>query len=322
MIHPPIISQALRLLAKEGADPLQDSFADIAPVIQRRAGKAAAVIGAAMLADRFVAEHGAFWFVQRESPLGVSLGFPDALLSFSPVRLVEAVLEQDDIGALDARERELRESLGKHRSQQGTSKLSPALYQELFDPEFVRFCVVDDARVHRALNMSAGHATREMRSAIAAAVPDLARRALIEAAWLAPFKNLDDSASLCGQIPQASRAIERFVRMFATVSIGTPAAASFWSANVFDGASLENGRIFGVFPRETTRPLIDAVEVPRVYLVDAAQLQRRLEGGRASGEQWRAELCRLSDRTGRLAFFRATGGDLAQEAAAPLKFTI
>lgn len=324
MTEPAIIFRALALLKKENVDPLQDSFADmsaISAVVQKMGtGKTAAVILAAAFARKLAAVHGAFWFMQREAPLGLALGFPDVLLSLSPVALAEAALEQGDIGVLDTRLRELDESLNRQPSHDGIRKLSPMIYQELFDPEFVRFVVVDTARVEQALAMSAGQAARELREAIASVITEPAQRTSIEAAWVDPIQNLDDSVALSRQISRAPRAIERFVRMFATVSASAPAAATFWSDKVFDSASLEKGCIFGVFPRETTRPLLDEAGIPRVYFVDAAQLEGRLEGGDLSAEQWRANLRRLSRSKGALAFVRATGPDMAQEAIAPVRF--
>jgi hypothetical protein len=319
--EPAIFSQALAILAKEGVDPLKDSFADFAPIIRKRgAGKTVAVMLAAMFARKLATEHGAFWFIQRDAPLGAALGFPKVFFTFSPVTLTEATLAQGDVGALDTRERELRESLNKYLTPIGAEKLTPALYQELLDPGFVRFIVLDPARVEQALNMPAKHAVQELCEAIDASVSEPARRDSIDAMWLDPLEKLEGQVALREQIARAPRAIERFVHMFATVSASEPAAASFWPGKVFNSTLLEKGRVFGVFPLETTRPLMNEVEIPRVYLVDAEQLRGRLEGSDVSAEQWRAELRLLSHAKGALAFARATVADAAAEAAVTVEF--
>lgn len=317
MIEPPVFSQSLAILAKEGVDPLKDSFAGISPVISKLGtGKAVAVLLAAMFAKKVIDEHGAFWFTQREAPLGAALGFPDVFLTLFPVKLAEAALAVGDVGTLDEHLLELRDSLNRNPAPSSVQKLGPAQYQELLDPELVNFVIVDEDRVKRALALTAGQAVDTLRVAIRMAEVSPQIRDAVTAAWITPMQQLDSLVPLQEQIEESSRAIERFVRMFATKATGAPAAESFWIDKVFNSAELKKDQVFGVFSLDTTRPLISGIETPRIYAVNAAELQGKLDDGDALADKWRAELHKLCDTQGTLAFVRSTIPHAAQEANA------
>ncbi len=301
---------------------------------------------AALWSERAMKEHGAFWFPQREAPLGAALGLPDALLALAPVELAQSALEKNNLADLDDRARELRESLARARDEGATAaavrgeQLSAEDYRALFDPAFVHFLAVDEARVAAALAMTTAQARTNLGDAIASAVSDPVKREALEGLWLRPLARLDDARPLADHAPREPRAIEAFVRLFAAHA-GTGAAdESFWADVVLrraspsevapglvpggDAATAES-RLLGVFRTEAARALVpklggrarfyvvDANDLPSLALDDSAS--RLTEQLRDIATRRLDELAKLRGK-GALAFRRLTEAELPHEALA------
>lgn len=342
---PPIFARAMAHLAgvardqKIAFDVDTTPFAALAPLVTHVPRAPLVLSLAALWAARASKEHGAFWFPQREAPLGAALGLPDALVALAPVELAQAALDKNRLAELDDRARELRESLSRARDDDATAaavrgeKLGVEDYRALFDPAFVQFLAVDEARVTAALALRVADARALLADAIVSAVSDPVKREALEGLWLRSLVRLDAGASVAEQARREPRAIEAFVRLFAARASTGAADESFWADVVLTAASsvdhAPGPRLLGVFRPEGARALVPSLGGrARAYLVDARDLQARLAppvGARPTAlsddlreiaERRLDELSRLRDK-GALAFRRLTEAELPHEALAP-----
>jgi hypothetical protein len=288
---PELFQKAMAHIARVARDrgvPFDEAstpFAALAPLVAHVPRGPFVISLAALWSARVMSEHGAFWFPQREALLGAALGLPNALLALSPVELAQAAMENNNLADLDERARELRDSL-LHADDAGATaahvrgeRLGPEEYQALFDPAFVHFLSVDEARASAALQMTTGDARAQLRDAIASAVPDAVKRDALEGLWLRPLARLDDALPLGDHAPREPRAIEAFVRLFAAHA-GTGAAdESFWADVVLHGvhsaqpADRADTQLLGVFRVERARAIVPKLGGrARFYVVDASDL--------------------------------------------------
>src|SRR5678816_3162480 len=86
------------------------------------------------------------------APAGAAIGFPEAMMMFSPVEIVVQALARASLPMRDDIARDLGATLERARAQSpGGPRLGPEDYQRLFDPGFVQFCAVELAKVRTAL---------------------------------------------------------------------------------------------------------------------------------------------------------------------------
>ncbi len=244
---------------------------------------------AALLGRRLCERHGAFWFPERELPAG-ALGFPRAIIAVDPVALVDDAVAAGALGALDDRARELAEALARAGDAPAGAALGPADYIELFDPGFVQFLIVDDARAAAALALPAGRAADALDEALAssALAPDV--REALERGWLSPLRALEASTPLAAALSTSpstaappvgstmgstmgstTRAVERFARLAAAVAAGAPAEEGFFADVVVRllPPPPPGPRLLGLFPLDAARPLVPGAAPARLFLVDA-----------------------------------------------------
>ena len=344
---PPIFEQALAHLTDackeygvESFDPLRTPFAKLQALVGRVPHNGLLIVLGAMLGKRITEEHGAFWFPQREAPLGAALGLPDALLAIAPLDLVDEALRAGSLEQLDRSEAALRDDIAKASGEIAlTEQLVPDDYRALFDPAFVYFLVVDPARVAEALAMSAGAALEQLRGALArAAVLSTAPtvRESLDAVWAVPLAHLAPDVTLADHASRGelatSRTVESFVRLYAGVASSGAADEAFWADAVFPlvhADPAQGARLLGVFGAESAAPVVPSHRA-RLSFVDASDLPAQLEPSEAEvalpaalvviAKKRLAELDKLRTRAQpplALAFRRLTEAELPHEAAAP-----
>src|SRR3954469_6838551 len=70
---------------------------------------------AGAFAARMSSEHQAFWFPNRDSPEGATLGFPEAIIMLSPFGAVMDALSQGKLSKLEDLSTQIRTQLGQVR---------------------------------------------------------------------------------------------------------------------------------------------------------------------------------------------------------------
>jgi hypothetical protein len=177
--HPALeqLRQALRAVEMPELDPLTSTWKQLEPGIARLLGGpfsaahpqhgAIATLVAAAFGERVCRDLGGFWFPNRSAPAGAAIGFPEAMMMFSPVEIVVQALARASLPMLDDIARDLGGTLERARTQSpGGPRLGPEDYQRLFDPGFVQFCCVELAKVRTALARTPEEEAREIDDAL------------------------------------------------------------------------------------------------------------------------------------------------------------
>ncbi|AFE05428.1 hypothetical protein COCOR_03774 [Corallococcus coralloides DSM 2259] len=188
---------------------------------------------------RLISEHQAFWFPNRDSPEGASLGFPEAIIMLSPFGAVMDALAQGKLTRLDDLAADIRRSLGQVKF--GTNpaqalgggqpqRLGPQEYQRLFDPGFLQFIVVDPAKVKQALEAKTDALARDVRDALGRTQPPLPpeARQQFEGQIVTSLQRMEQGKSLADQAERAPRLAELLTHLVATVGGTGSAPEEFW----------------------------------------------------------------------------------------------
>ncbi|MBU8898614.1 hypothetical protein DRW03_07890 [Corallococcus sp. H22C18031201] len=188
---------------------------------------------AGAFAMRLITEHQGFWFPNRDSPEGATLGFPDAIIMLSPFGAVMDALVQGKLSRLEDLSQDIRRSLGQVRLSVNPSqapRLGPADYQRLFDPGFLQFIVVDPAKAKTAVETRPDALARDVRDALGRTQPPLPpeARQQFEGQIVQSLQRLDATKSLADQADRAPRLAELMTHLFATVGGTGSAPEEFW----------------------------------------------------------------------------------------------
>jgi len=185
---------------------------------------------AGAFAERLAGEHNAFWFLNRESPEGASVGFPDALMVVSPFNEVMNALAQGKLARLDEVAAGIRRRLGEVRfgAAGGGQKLSPMDYQRLIDPGFMQFLVMDPAKVQKAFDSKPDALMREVRDALGRTQLPPEVRQQFEGQVLSVLPQMDPNKSIADQVEMAPRIVELMGHLFGTVASTGAAQNEFW----------------------------------------------------------------------------------------------
>ncbi|MFP2933292.1 hypothetical protein ACLESO_50730 [Pyxidicoccus sp. 3LG] len=193
---------------------------------------------AGAFALRLIQEHQAFWFPNRDSPEGATLGFPDAIIMLSPFGAVMDSLGQGKLARLDDLAADIRRSLGQARLGVNPAqplsgqapKLSPVDYQRLFDPGFLQFVVLDPAKAKTALETKPDALGRDVRNALGRTQPPLPQEARqqFDGQIVQSLQRLDASKSLIDQAERAPRLAELMAHLMGTVGGTGSAPEDFW----------------------------------------------------------------------------------------------
>jgi hypothetical protein len=187
-------------------------------------------------AGRLAEEHQAFWFPNRDSPEGASLGFPDAIIMLSPFMAVMESLAGGKLPRLDDIAADIRRTLGQVRFAPGAQgggrpRLGPADYQRLFDPAFLQFVVLDPAKAKAAYEGKPDALARDIRDALGRTQPPLPAesRQQFEGQIVMALQQMDPAHSLAEQLERAPRVGELMGHLFATIGGTGAAPAEFWA---------------------------------------------------------------------------------------------
>lgn len=202
--------------------------------IERPEHQMAALGLAGAFGERLMREERAFWFLNRDSIEGANLGFEDALIMIAPFGAVADSLRQSKLPRLGEIEADIRRSLAQVRFQiqpgQGPVKLGPEDYQRLFDPGFLQFVVLDEARAKKTWDSKPGELVREVRDALNRTQPPLPPEAKqqFEGQILVALQRMDPDKTLGEQVEAAPRIAELMAHLFATVGGTGSAPEEFW----------------------------------------------------------------------------------------------
>jgi hypothetical protein len=189
---------------------------------------------ASALAERLRREFGAFWFQNRSTPHGATVGFPDNILVFSPFETVFEALGRSQLGVLNKITEELRTAVARgraaHNHPQGARALGPGEYQRIFDPGLVQFVALDPAAIKNALDATGDATLREFEhgfTKLSAQIPEQARTQVTREVQGA-LKRLPGSEPIGDQIARAPQLIEFVTLALAGSSATGIAPAEFW----------------------------------------------------------------------------------------------
>jgi hypothetical protein len=186
---------------------------------------------AGALAERLGKEHSAFWFVNRDSPEGASLGFPEVPIVLSPFGEVMNALVSGKLARLDEVAAGIRRTLGEARfgAAGNRPKLGPAEYQRMVDPGFMQFLVVDQAKVDKTLGTKPDALARDIREALGRATNLPAEvRQQFEGQVVAVLQQMDATKTLADQVELAPRIAELMIHLYATQGNTGAAQNEFW----------------------------------------------------------------------------------------------
>jgi hypothetical protein len=191
---------------------------------------------ASALAERLRRELGSFWFQNRSTPHGATVGFPDTILVFSPFETVFEALGRSQLAMLTNITGELRAAVARgkaahnHPVAEGGRQLGPAEYQRIFDPGLVQFVALDPAAVKQALDATGEATLRDFEhgfSKLSPQIPEQAR-AQVSREVQGALKRLPAAEAIGNQVPRAPQLIE-FVTLAQAGSAATGIApAEFW----------------------------------------------------------------------------------------------
>ncbi len=188
-----------------------------------------------MLGERLSTELGGFWFPSRESPEGVALGFPDALVMLSPFGAVLEAIATSNLPKLDDVTKDIRTSLAQAKfSGAGAARLQPQDYQTLFDPGYLQLMAIDPAKVDAALKLPPDRLAMDIREALTRTqLPDQARKQ-VEAQLVTALGRLERGKPMMEQVSRAPRLAELVMRTLfgATMQSGS-APEELWADIAF-----------------------------------------------------------------------------------------
>jgi hypothetical protein len=258
-------TQALRSAEGTDLDPLTAPWADVEKgVIKLLGGKfspedqshrTVAFMVGAVLSERLARDLGAFFFPNRSSPQGASVGFPDALVMFSPFEAAAQALARAKLPMLDEVVADLRRVLAEGRNPGGViggasePKLEPADYQRLFDPGFVQFLVVDPTAAKTLWDKPAGTVAKEVEDALGRLGPEIPAdvREGMKRQIVGALRQLDANKPLADQLAQAPQLVE-----LTTLLHGATAATGFAPAEFWEDVLLP---LFHIGPADSFPPL-------------------------------------------------------------------
>jgi len=240
------LSEGLQQVGANDVDLMKSQWADIERGIARLLGgkldmrrpehQAVALGLAAAFGKRLAAEDGGFWAQNRESPDGLIMGFPDAVIMLSPFSAVMDALSRSNLARLEDVVKEIRTALGRARLSLGgkQARLGPEEYERLFDPAFIQFVRLDSDKLKEAWERPTSELSRNVRDALNRATQLPAEiRTQMESQLLGTLGALDPNQGVMAQLEKAGRFAEFVAHLVATTEATRPAPEEFLSGVVF-----------------------------------------------------------------------------------------
>jgi hypothetical protein len=241
------LSRAIADVEKRPVDLLQAGWPEIEKSVIKLLGGAfkmdrpehqtIALGVAATFASRLMAEMGAFWFPQRDALEGAALGFPEALVTLSPLDAALDALSQSKLGRLGELASELRKSLASAKFSigggGGSARLRPEDYARLFDVGFIQLMALDPARSKQVWEGTPAAAAREIRDALSRSnkLPAEAKQQM-ESQLVGTLTRMDPQKPLQAQ-PEDAGFMELLGHLFASKASTSVQPERLWREVVF-----------------------------------------------------------------------------------------
>lgn len=248
---PPQIQQAMmqvqsaaRAVEGKDVDMLSAPWPEVEKTVIKLLGGAFAmnrqdhlVIGlglAGFFAARLAKDHGAFWFPNRDSMEGATVGFPEALIMMSPFGAVVDALQAANLNRLEEIQKDIRTSLAQQKfSVAGAGapqRLGPDVYMRLFDPGFLQFAMLDANKVKEAVEATPSRLIRDVQDALnrSREIPAELNQQ-IQGQIVMALERLDQNKPLIDQANRAARAVELISHLFGTTTGTGAAPEEFWT---------------------------------------------------------------------------------------------
>lgn len=274
---------AIESVDKKRLDPLTCSWRELEQSLIRLLGgpyqpgqpehQMLALGVAMMLARRLMRELSAFWFVNRDSPEGVMLGFPEALMTLSPFGAVVDALGHARLERLDDVIKELRTALAqvKFSGAAPSIKLNPLDYQRLFDPGFVHFIAVDASKMNELFESTPQKLVREIRDALGRVNLPVEAKKQFEAQIVGALQRLEERP-LKELVERAPRIAELMVHLFATSEMTSVISEEFWQDVAFPLVHVGAPESFPPLDEEERGAVAEGVD-PLLLLLDTVPYQ-------------------------------------------------
>jgi hypothetical protein len=195
---------------------------------------------AAVLGEKLLHLHKGFWFFNRDSASGVSLGFSDAVIVLSPFEAVVEALSLAKLGKLDELAKNLNNSLSAARMASGipllgAPKLDSQLYQRLFDPSFVQMISLDMEKAEAAWKRLPAQLMQELKDALSRLGSGLSAelKVHVENQFQAVFSSMEPHRPMGEQWQRHGQTCELAARLWASVDSTGPVSEDFWEEVVF-----------------------------------------------------------------------------------------
>ncbi len=188
---------------------------------------------AATLAEKLARDLGAFWFPNRSLPQGAALGFPGALLVFSPFDAAVQALSRGKLAALDEIKSGISSALARAREAQGITEETgpgPADYQRLFDPGFVQFMCLDKTATQNLWERPVHETIRDIQGAfdrLPQGMPTESRDPMRDQI-VGSLQGLDGAKPLLSQIGAAPQLVELLTLLHGATGRTGFAPAELW----------------------------------------------------------------------------------------------
>jgi hypothetical protein len=225
----------------------------------------------AIFGEKLFHVHKGFWFSNRDSAVGVSLGFSDAMIVLSPFEAVLEALSSANLGKLDELTRNVSNALSSARMASGipvlgAPKLDAQLYQRLFDPSFVQVMSLDMQKAEATWKRLPGQLMQELKDALSRVGSTLPAelKTHMESQFQAVFSSMEPHKPMGEQWEKYGQTCELAARLWASSASTGAVSEDFWGEVVFP-------LLFSGFP-ENFPPLegeeLDAARrgIPALYI--------------------------------------------------------
>lgn len=187
-----------------------------------------------LLGERLAEADGGFWFPNRDTPENAMIGFPEAILTVSPLGAALDALRKANLPGLDQIAQEIHRSIATVKFSPGAgggARLQPEDYVRLFDPGFLQFAALDANKLKTAWDSKPDRLAADLRDALGRIsdkeMPKDAK-AQFEGQIVGSLRRLDPNKPLIEQTLAAPRIVELIAHLFATSQATGSAPAEFW----------------------------------------------------------------------------------------------
>ncbi|HVZ74019.1 MAG TPA: hypothetical protein VHJ20_16685 [Polyangia bacterium] len=240
--HPALeqLRQALASVDGANLDPMTTPWAELEPAIARLLGgsfdpdreehRVIAMLVAATFGERVKRDLAGFWFPNRASLDGAAMGFPGAVIMFSPLEVALQALRRARLQILDDVGRDLGQTVARATAESGQANaFGPDDYRRMFDPGFLQLACVDLAKVRGALAHTGNDAANELEEAMGrlpSAMPGEVRASLRDQI-VGTLRRLPDGP-LGARTPEAAPLVELIAFLSGATEVTRFAPAEMW----------------------------------------------------------------------------------------------